>query len=293
LFQRQKLFKESGISEIVSKISYICIGVIGSIGGAGSLGLLLTTGAGGLGKILYLKAIDHSDRTDFKNRHIDFNYNFKKIFQIYGGLSSSMVASGLLNIYTTAIPIIAISHLYGPNELGQFSLVTLTLYLPASLIGAAIGQVYYQRAAQAWNNNEEIHTLWKRTTKKLVFMGAPIYILIGATAPIAYPAVFGAPWTLAGEVAIWMTLPAYISLISSPTDRTFLIVGSWKYPILWHFFRALATSVLVYLALLKNWSFEEFIIGLACQLAISYAVDIVFECYFSTKKNNVKEYNKK
>lgn len=285
IFQRSGDFKNSGISELVSKIAYVGSGLFGSIVGAGSVGLLSTTAAGALGKMMFLGVKSSKDTRCIEGnipqpRVIDI---FKNVFRTYGKLSTSLVASGLLTTYSTAAPIVAISHMYGQEALGHLALVTMTLYLPSGLIGAAIGQVYYQRAAAAWSSNQDIHALWKTTTKKLIHLGTPLYILAALLAPTAYPIVFGSAWIQAGEIAIWMSLPACISLISSPTDRTCLIVGAWWYPITWHAFRALSASLLIYLAQAYEWSFQIFVIALAVQLTSSYLVDLLAEFNFSKR----------
>jgi hypothetical protein len=103
-------------------------------------------------------------------------------------------------------------------------------------------------------------------------------------APVGYPLIFGSAWEKAGEIAILMSLPACISLISSPTDRTCLIVGAWWYPITWHALRAVTASLLVFAAKAHDWSFDTFVIGLALQLTVCYLVDLLAEFYFSKMK---------
>lgn len=286
ILQRHGDFKKSGISELISKIAYVGSGLLGSIFGAGPIGLLSTTASGALGKIAFLgtNTPRTAPRIQSEIPRPRLTDVFRNIFLTYGKLSTSLVASGLLTTYSTAAPIVAISHMYGQEALGHLSLVTMTLYLPAGLIGAAIGQVYYQRAAAAWSNNEDIHSLWKVTCKKLARLGTPLYILAAILAPAAYPIVFGSAWVQAGEIAIWMSLPACISLISSPTDRTCLIVGAWWYPITWHAFRAVTASLLIYMAKANGWSFEIFVIALAIQLTSSYLIDLLAEYYFSKRR---------
>jgi teichuronic acid exporter len=283
ILQREGDFKASGISELVSKISYVGSGFIGYLLTAGPIGLLLTTASGALGKIAYLRSQRLSQRTPDSQLGPGHQLPgpFWNVITRYGKISSSLVASGLLTIYSTAAPIIATSRLYGSEALGHLSLVTMTLYLPAGIIGAAIGQVYYQRSAAAWSNGEDIHTLWKSTTTKLATLGVPLYILVATLSPVAYPIVFGAEWAKAGEIAVWMSLPACASLISSPTDRTCLIVGAWWYPISWHSFRALSATLVVYLAQKNNWNFDQFVVALALQLTISYMIDLAAEFIFA------------
>jgi teichuronic acid exporter len=288
ILQRQRDFKNSGISELASKIFNIGFGTLSSFLGAGPVGLLLTTAGGALGKIVFLRrvalpSIQAPEAEKYDQRFQDI---FRKTFRQYGKLSASLVVSGILTTYSTAAPTFAVSQLFGQDALGHLSLVTLTLYLPAGLVGSAIGQVFYQRAAATWSNNEDIHALWKVTFRKVTLLGIPLYMAVAVLAPFAYPLIFGSVWEKAGEIAIWMCLPACISLISSPTDRTCLIVGAWWYPITWHAFRATTASLLIYAAKVHDWHFDAFVIGLAMQLTSSYMVDLLAEYHFSKRRKN-------
>ena len=71
--------------------------------------------------------------------------------------------------------------------------------------------------------------------------------------------------------------------MSSPLDRTCIIVGAWIYPIAWHAFRALSTLLIICLAFFQNWSINIFIPALVAQMSIAYIIDILMEKYFSRK----------
>src|SRR4029079_6292625 len=121
-------------------------------------------------------------------------------------------------------------------------------FLPSGLVSAAIGNVYYQRAAKQWAEGQAFLPLWRDTLHKLALIGVPVYAAVVLLSKVAYPFIFGDQWRLAGEFATWMAMGAFFLFVSAPMDRTCLIVGAVSYSLMWGLFRLLSTLVLVSLA---------------------------------------------
>lgn len=197
-----------------------------------------------------------------------------------------MVASHLSGTVTGLAPILYIVQFHGDESLGQFNLVTMTIFLPASLIGTAIGQVYYQRAAKLWAEGLPFDALWRQTALHLLLIGAPVYLLIALLSPWAYPLLFGAQWTAAGELAPWMAIPAFCAFLSTPLERSCLVTGRWKYQMAWHGLRALTTLGLVAVSAHLGLEFVRFLQLLVVQMSAMYMIDLAMEHRFSRLQPN-------
>lgn len=279
--QRHRDFKNSGFSELVSKVAYILTGVLAALAHVGSIGLVLTTAVGAVAKsgFMFLRRPAWG-----KPRPININRPcMRSVRQKYGRLASSTVISHLLSTSAVAVPQIAMGHLYGANVLGQFALVLATIYLPAGLLGAAIGQVYYQRAATIWAERKPFFGLWRDTLRKLLLIGAPVYGAIAALSPFAYPFAFGAQWHLAGTLAMVMSLAAFGSFVTSPMDRSCIVVGAWRYSIAWAVYRLLSTLIVTWLAAELHLSPIAFAIALALQMSTAYGIDLFASYHFSRR----------
>ena len=290
--QRQQDYRKSGLAELINKGGYVASGLLGYWLLPGAAGLLIASVVGPLGKIVWLANLgqrrklplnsnvnDHSVIT--KNAHN--LVRMKQIAQTYARMSGSLVFSHIMLTFTGGIPIIFISHMYGAETLGQFVLVVSTLYLPSGLIGSAIGQVYYQRAAELWAKGENFQHLWQVTAKRLLLIGIPLYLGIALISPWAYPLVFGDIWQDAGVYAAYMAVSAFFSFITSPLDRACLIVNAWWYLLAWHTVRAISTGLVVWLAWLNSWNFQTFFTMLIIQMSTIYLIDYWFEWHFASK----------
>jgi teichuronic acid exporter len=290
LTQRNGLYRHSSLAEVVNKGTYVSTAIGGYFLLPGPAGLLLSTALGAVGKIIWLSRILWI-RLNVKKEYIN-SFEKLKIIKIkslvsiantYSRLSGSMVVSHILLSCTSIIPSIFISRFYDNESLGQFALVSSTIYLPSGLIGGAIGQVYYQRAAESWSTGKCFSDLWRTSAKQLIFIGVPIYTVLGIISPWVYPFIFGELWSDAGRYASLMAIVAFFSFATVPLDRGCLVVGAWWYLLVWHTSRALTTVLVVWLAWQNNWDIFHFLIGLVVQMSLMYLVDYWMNWRFASR----------
>jgi len=276
--QRIVDFRTSGLSELVGKLAYVSAGIAGALVYPGAVGLIFTTAAAAIGKSGFVLLQKPAWRKTLLRAEAG---SVQLVQRRYGRLASSTVVAHLLSTSAVAIPQVAIARLYGGEVLGQFALVMATIFLPSGLLGTAIGQVYYQRAAQHWAEGRPFFPLWRDMVQKLCLIGVPTYATAMLLSKIAYPFVFGGQWHLAGEFATWMAMAAFATFVSSPMDRTCLIVGAASYSIIWSVYRLLSAVVLVWLASVLDFSPMSFVIAFAAQMCLALGIDLVMSYRFS------------
>lgn len=281
--QRFGLFKLSGLGEIAAKLGYVGSGAVASLLGAGGLGLLLTTASGTAAKFFFHLAFGQGaiEPAPEHTRNVGWLNAILAAAREYRALATSMLVSHLMGTVTGLAPILYVGYAYGSSVLGQYSLVTMTIFLPASLIGNAIGQVFYQRAAQYWAQGESFEPLWKQTFLRLAVIGVPLHALVALTSPWLYPAIFGANWADAGQYAVLISIAACCAFVCTPMERSCLIVGRWRYQALWHAARALTTLLVVATAHVLHLSFKAFLLTLVWQMSTLYLADLFMERRFS------------
>lgn len=276
--QRLADFITSGFSELVGKLAYVSAGILGAFMLPGAAGLIITTAIAAIGKLgfVFLRRptwARHRQRSDAGAvRHVR---------RRYGVLATSTVVSHVLSTSAFAIPQVAIARLYGVEVLGQFALVLATVFLPSGLVSAAVGNVYYQRGAKQWAEGHEFESLWRETLYKLVLIGLPAYALVVFFAEFGYPLVFGQQWVLAGEFAAWMAVAAFASFVSGPMDRSCLIVGAGSYSILWSVYRLGSTAVIIWLAIVLEFSAPSFVKAFVIHMCIALGIDLWMSRRFS------------
>ena len=280
--QRRQDFRNAGLSEVMNKGGY----VVSSLAGVPWLphigGLMSSAAVGAGAKSLWLWRTLHVEAKVPSEAFVTASDAIKP----YRRLAGSMSFSNLLAMITSAAPMIFIAKVYGSDALGQFGLVVSTLYLPSGLLGNAIGQVYYQRAAQRHAQGKAFDDLWRTTAWQLARIGVLLYAGIALLSPWAYPILFGNQWHAAGQYATLMAVAAGFSFVTSPLDRTSLIVHAWLYLPLWHTARALTTVAVVWMAWRWDWSVLQFLRALVMQMSSMYLADWLTGRWFAMRRGS-------
>jgi O-antigen/teichoic acid export membrane protein len=273
--QRRGNFRLSGGSEFVGRCAYVASGLIGSLALPNIIGLMCATAANAGAKLLWLIRF-RKDRSGslLHGTVLPLASSVKRL-----ALSTSF--SNLIALISGMAPMLFIAERYGTSALGQYGLVISTLYLPSALLGQAIGQVYYQRACRLHQTGTNFTDLLVQTSWSLMAIGAPVYGLVGFLAPKIYPLIFGAEWAEAGQLARWMCIAAAVGFVTSPFDRSSVVVGVWWYLTAWHALRAGATVMCLLLGQMVGLSLTELIILLSFVNAGVYAVDWLASRHFS------------
>lgn len=269
--QRQQDYRLAGLSEVMNKGGYVGSALAGSAWTPNTAGLMGSMAAGLAAKCLLL--VRTLKRTTPTPRDAVARHSVAPIFTRYFRLAGAMSYSNVVAMITSAAPMVYFANAYGANALGHFGLVTSTLYLPSGLLGNAIGQVYYQRAAQAHLNAQPFDRLWRATAWQLIRLGVPLYIAIAILSPFAYPLIFGSQWTDAGTMAAQMSIAAGMSFITSPLDRTSLVTNAWWYHPIWHTMRAITTLAAIQIAHAFAMPVLEFLWLLVAQMSCLYLID--------------------
>ena len=275
--QRKENFRASAASEFAGRTAYVSCALIGALALPNITGLMLSPFANSSVKLAWLLGLNRGFIRPFLQSSV------VSISKSIRRLALWTSASNLISLFSGLAPMVFIADQYGANALGQYGLVLSTLYLPSTLLGQAIGQVFYQRASRLHVDGSSFSNLLVKTTGHLVKIGVPLYCLVSLIAPIAYPWVFGADWASSGEMARWLCIAAFAGFLSTPLDRSSLIVGAWWYLSSWHFLRAVMTAACLILSSSQNLSLISCVILLALQNTLIYVIDWVASYLFAKK----------
>ena len=147
-----------------------------------------------------------------------------------------------------------ISSLFSAAVLGFYSLTTRTLLAPAALIGSAVGNVFYQKAAQYHQNQVKIVPLAQKVVAALFGIGLAGFSILFFTADFIFETVFGAEWV---ECALYtkILMPwLFLNFISAPVSGLVNILGAQR---LFFLISALGNTVAVASFVWVGWYTEE------------------------------------
>ncbi|WP_299434128.1 lipopolysaccharide biosynthesis protein [uncultured Aquimarina sp.] len=131
------------------------------------------------------------------------------------------VPSSLFNIGTIQAPILLIPNYFGAVYGGFYFHAYKVLMMPISIIGGAIGQVFFEQGSLLKNNKQAFSELVFNTHKKLFFLSfIPLTILLVFGDNI-FAFIFGEEWRIAGDYAMIMIPWIFFNFLVSPI--TFII----------------------------------------------------------------------
>lgn len=219
---RHKQYRSVSLSRIIQSLAsssaYLALG----FGGVTSSGLILGGVAGqilgflslGLATIrrkpLSLRMASPEDVLKQAREYQDFpKYNLPQVF--LDGLRESSFT-------------FLMSYFFLSTSLGFYAFALRILKTPMNLLGSAIGQVFYQRASNAYNSGQSIWPILRTVLAKLLLIATPGLLVVIAVGPKLFAFVFGPEWEQSGQYARILTPWFLINLISSPVSQVPLIL---------------------------------------------------------------------
>ena len=137
----------------------------------------------------------------------------------YKSYPLTMVPSGLLDTLALMAPIPVFTSLFGAGIGGNLALAQRVAALPVSLIGAAVGDVFYgEVAGLAREKPQSLRPFLIMTMLKLLSVALPIGLFLRYIAPQLTIWVFGDAWEATGKMlaalAPWMVAQLAVSPVS-------------------------------------------------------------------------------
>ena len=112
-----------------------------------------------------------------------------------------MTAASLLSAVSLQIPFLMIPPFFGLELAGQVFLAFRLLSLPASLVAAAVGQVFFGEASSRRSDARRLHELTRAAAVSLLTFSIPTYLIVLVAGQAVIMLIFGQQWELAGLYA--------------------------------------------------------------------------------------------
>lgn len=114
---------------------------------------------------------------------------------------------GILHAASYGLPVILLSTLFGASFAGQYSLSVLILGAPSTLLGGAVGEVFYPKITRAISEKSpDSLALLTKVTVVLLGVGILPFGIIFFWGDHIVSLIFGAEWVLAGQYSQWLSL---------------------------------------------------------------------------------------
>jgi O-antigen/teichoic acid export membrane protein len=150
-----------------------------------------------------------------------------EMFKRYSNFPKYQVMGSLINTLSWQIPIFLLSYFFSKTIVGYYSLGMMVIMTPMTLIGAAIAQVFFQRAAMA-KHDGSLSSIFTDTYSFLVKISLFPLLLLTFIGKDLFVFVFGPLWGDAGFFIQILSVFAVSLFISSPLSSILSILGKQK-----------------------------------------------------------------
>jgi len=190
--------------------------------------------------------------------------------------------SGFLSTSSFHLTNVLISALYNVFTLGFYSLVQRVLGMPASLVGASIGQVFFQEATkERQKTGTAIHS-FNSTVKKLIILGIPAFGVLFFIVEDLFAFVFGEEWKVAGVYAKIIIPLFFIRFVVSPVTMMNVIFEKNHIGMYWQLSLLILNISIIYFSYITSISFINYLYIYTILVSLNYLLIFVI----------VKSYNK-
>lgn len=204
----------------------------------------LSNGIRALMLIMFAKKSDYKQNENLSKERI---YSVRELSRKYKDFPIYRAPQVFLGSFSESLPILLLTTFFGPASAGFYTIGRTVLGLPSTLIGNAVGEVFYPRITEAANNGENIKRLIKKATISLVAVGIIPFGTVIIFGPFLFEFVFGAGWDMAGEYARWIALLSFAVFANQPIVKAMPVLNAQRFLLIYTIIQTLTRVVVLYI----------------------------------------------
>jgi O-antigen/teichoic acid export membrane protein len=151
----------------------------------------------------------------------------RRMFRTYDRFPKYSALEALANNASASLPVVVIAAVAAGSEAGFVGLALYVFQAPISLLGGAIAQVYFSRAAAEYRANR-LGTFTTDVFGGLLKTGIGPLAAAGILGPDAFALLFGEEWRRAGVLGAWMTPWFVLQFLSFPISAALPVTSKQR-----------------------------------------------------------------
>lgn len=276
-FIRKKTFKASAINKVSqSSFNISCSVPLGFL--KVNSGLILGDVAGKFA--LAVVSIYQSVKSGLDFRLLNFKSMVKNLkrfrnFPLYNTLPSLLVTLSL------SIPIFYINSFFTTSDTGFVNQTRIAIFIPFSLISAALSQVLLNRFSEKRKNGLPLLAEFKKMLLNITLLGILAILIIQVGGVALFKFVFGSEWGTSGLFSKILVFSYVIQFIVSPFSVVFIAFEKIKILSFWQFLY-FSSILLLYFARsesIMNFLFIYTVVEFSCYLIYLFLIFRVISDY--------------
>ncbi|MHC3995081.1 lipopolysaccharide biosynthesis protein [Thiomicrolovo sp. ZZH C-3] len=191
----------------------------------------------------------------------------------------------LANTLSNHLVNILISIFYNVTTLGYYSLVQRALGMPASLVGSAIGQVFFEQATKEKQHTGNATETFSSAVKKLLLIGLPTFSGLFIVIEDLFAIVFGEEWRIAGEYAKILIPLFLMQFVASSISTINIVFEKQNIGLLINITLLASSTSLLFIAKMFALEIVEFLYLFSTILSFEYFIFFIY--YLSLSRGKI------
>ena len=279
---RKKQFKNVAIAKTSQSVSNV--GITVGLASIKSGGLILGQIFGYFfGMIILLFRFLLKDRKQWKNIS---KSEMKSVAITYQSFPKVNTFHAFSDVLKQSGEVFLLSYYYLRDQVGLHSRTIRLLFAPSALLGAAIGQVFYQKASEVYQNNGDLKNLVKKVLVLLSLISFPAFLSIAFWGDDLFAWFLGEDYRIAGVYGRYLTPYFFLNFMVSPISQIPLIVNKQKQA----FLLSLCGHLFYLFAIIIGGIYHDILLGFTL-LSIFLSIYHLFLIFWFIKISSIKKTN--
>jgi len=169
-------------------------------------------------------SIKSAKEENFSTRYVSLK-KMKSLAKRYDQFPKVSIWSGLLNTASVQMPVFILSVFFSSTIVGWYSLSHRVLNMPMSVLGSAVGQVFFQASAKLKHEDPiKLKNMTYRSYRNMLMIGLVPISIVFSFGDVLFALIFGAEWIIAGEFARLLSVWLLLVFVSSPLSLLFTVM---------------------------------------------------------------------
>ena len=241
---------------------------------------------------LWLGSLRSLSQPDALNLKLIKNNHYKETAILYKDFPLYRAPETFVYAFSESIVVIALAAYYDATIVGFFTLSRLAMMAPTSLIGKAVNDVLYPKAAELSDSLIQLRSLFLKATAGILLVAGLPFLLIVIIGPAVFRIVFGEEWLIAGEYARWISIWLIFYLAARPAITLFPVLNIQRLFLASEVFFLFLKAVALWVGGSLVGTASSMVILYSLTSALSFIILICLAYLSLQKRIDVKPYDK-
>ena len=196
-----------------------------------------------------------------------------KVAILYKDFAVYRMPQSVIYTMSSGMPVILLASLFGSEYAGQYSLAILILGAPVTLLGQAVGEVFYPKITRLINTRSaDSYKFLFKVSLILLLLGLVPIIIIVIFGKALIALIFGEEWRLAGGYIQWLSVWLLTTLVADASVATLPALNLQKYLL---FKEVISVSLRILAFYIGATIYKSDIIAIALFSVIGFVINIL------------------